>query len=60
MDLNARIILPGQAKPIKAKPKAKYLGVLLDNKLTWKPHIESIKSKVTKSVGALAKISGST
>ena len=59
VDINASITLPGYDDPIKPKPKAKYLGLIFDSKLTWKPYIESLKSRVTKSVGALAKISGS-
>ena len=59
VDINASIILLGYDDPIKPKPKAKYLGLIFDSKLIWKPYIESIKSRVTKSVGALAKILGS-
>ena len=60
VDLNANVILPGPDQPIKARTKVKYLGLTLYTNLTWRPHIEGIKSKVTKSVGALFKISGST
>ncbi len=60
VNMDACVTLPGHNEPIKPKPEVKYLGVKFDSKLTWKPHIESIKTKVTKSVGALAKISGST
>ena len=31
----------------------KYLGVMLDEKLTWKPHLKLIKSKLSKSLGLL-------
>ena len=56
--LEASVKLPQYE--IKPKDVAKYLGLIFDTRLTWKPHIESIKSKVTKSVGALYKITGST
>ena len=35
---------------------AKYLGVLIDNKLNWKFHINSINLKLSKGTGLLAKI----
>ena len=35
---------------------AKYLGVLIDNKLNWKFHIDSITLKLSKGTGLLAKI----
>ena len=34
----------------------KYLGVLIDNKLTWKQHIQHVNTKVAKSIGILAKM----
>ena len=35
---------------------AKYLGVLIDNKLTWKNQIDAINLKLSKGIGLLAKI----
>ena len=35
---------------------AKYLGVLIDNNLTWKQHIQHVNTKVVKSIGILAKL----
>ena len=32
--MNASITLPGYDDPIKPKPKAKYLGLIFDSKLT--------------------------
>ena len=34
----------------------KYLGVFIDENLTWKPHIDYISKKVSKACGALSKI----
>ena len=34
----------------------KYLGVLFDNKLSWKEHVDYIVKKISKSCGALAKL----
>ncbi|KAI6789402.1 hypothetical protein KC331_g213 [Hortaea werneckii] len=38
----------------------KYLGVVMDQKLNWKSHIEEIRRKVSKSVNALASLGSST
>ena len=43
-------------KIIKETQVAKYLGILIDNKLLWKDHINSINLKISKGVGLLAKI----
>lgn len=34
----------------------KYLGLILDNQLTWKPHIEKTRSKILSLTGALRQI----
>lgn len=34
----------------------KYLGIILDNKMTWKPHIQKIKAKLTSLMGAIRSI----
>jgi len=36
---------------------AKFLGVLIDEKLNWKDHITNVKSKVSKSIAILYKCS---
>lgn len=33
----------------------KFLGVLVDENLNWKPHIDSIRKKISKSIGILYK-----
>ena len=35
--------------------ETKFLGVIIDSKLTWKSHINYIKSKVAKGIGILSK-----
>ena len=34
----------------------KYLGVMIDNKLSWKAHVQYISQKNSKTCGALAKL----
>ena len=41
---------------LKEKDTAKYLGIQLDHKLTWKDQINQINLKLVKSVGILSKI----
>lgn len=41
---------------LQAVEQEKYLGLILDNKLSWKPHINSLRSKITSLTGALRRI----
>ena len=45
---------------IMPKTTCKYLGVVMDHKLDWKPHVEKIREKVSKSVNALASLGSFT
>ena len=42
--------------PVSEKTVTKYLGTLIDNKLSWTNHIQYIKSKISKAIGILSKI----
>lgn len=44
-------------KLINRSHQEKYLGLLIDDKLTWRPHIERVQSKLTSLLGALRKVS---
>ena len=41
---------------LECKDHVKYLGVLIDYKLSWKNHIDSITLKLSKTIGLLSKI----
>ena len=43
-------------KPIKCVYHIKYLGVLVDSTLSWKPHVTELSKKLAKSVGIFFKI----
>ncbi|XMA13648.1 hypothetical protein WAI453_006439 [Rhynchosporium graminicola] len=45
---------------IPPSDSSKYLGITLDTALNWKQHIQNLKIKISKSIGALASIAGST
>ena len=47
------IFINGQ--PIERVKETKFLGVLIDDKLTWKPHINILKKKISRSIGILCK-----
>ena len=38
---------------LKKKEYVKYLGVITDSNLTWKYHLEHIKSKIGRSLGII-------
>ena len=41
---------------LERKDYVKYLGVLIDSNLTWKQHILSISSKISKSLGIISRL----
>jgi len=45
---------------VMPKKASRYLGITMDGELNWKLHIQEIKIKATKSIGALASLAGST
>ena len=45
---------------IKPKSTCKYLGLTMDTKLTWMPHIEEVRRKATKTVNAISNLGSST
>ena len=41
---------------LQEKEHTKYLGVILDNKLTWKNHITQTNLRISKGIGILHKL----
>ena len=41
---------------LESKVYIKYLGVLIDKNLSWKYHIDTIATKISKNVGLIAKL----
>lgn len=40
-------------QPIPWTNQAKYLGIILDRSLTWKPHVDAIATKTSALIAAL-------
>ena len=49
--LDLRITLRLHHTKLFESPKIKYLGLILDNKLNWKPHIMELSKKLGRAVG---------
>jgi len=41
---------------ISPEDNLKYLGVLLDNTLSWKPHVQKVKTQLSRACGILSKL----
>ena len=41
---------------LESKVYIKYFGVLIDKNLSWKHHIDAIATKISKTVGLIAKL----
>ena len=53
--LSDRIVLTLNKIKIYESSKIKYLGLILDSRLTWKDHINELSKKLNRSVGMLYK-----
>ena len=45
-----------KGEQIEEKDYAKYLGILIDNKLSWNCHIKHVNLKISKGIGILTKL----
>ena len=41
---------------LECKEYVKYLGVLIDSKLSWKNHVDFVALKISKTIGLLSKL----
>ena len=53
-DVSCKLYL--NAKEIKKVPTVKFLGVTMDEDLTWKPHLQELKKKLASAQGILHRI----
>ena len=53
--VNVNVPLSLENTVIKQVTETKFLGVLIDQHLSWKPHIDFVSQKILKSVGIIAK-----
>jgi len=53
-NLNHNIIINN--KPIDRVPQVKFLGIIIDEHLTWHSHIFLVKNKVAKAIGIIKKL----
>ena len=53
LDHNVKLLIDGQA--IDEVQKTKFLGIIIDNKLTWKWHIDHIAGKISRGIGIIIK-----
>ena len=53
LDHNVKLLIDGQA--IDEVQKTKFLGIVIDNKLTWKWHIDHIAGKISRGIGMIIK-----
>ena len=53
---STKIIVKIDKEQIKEKEYIKYLGLLIDNKLSWQHHVKYLNLKVAKGIGIIAKL----
>ena len=41
---------------LELKNSIKYLGLLIDENLSWKTHIHSVANKISKAIGLIARL----
>ena len=56
IQLRERITLKLNGTTLYESQKIKYLGLIMDDKLTWSSHIHELSKKINKSIGILYKL----
>ena len=54
--LDKRIFLKLNGQKLYESPKIKYLGIIIDNRLSWKHHTHELSKKLNRAVGMIYKI----
>ena len=54
--INRKLHIEFNGQQIEEVMETKFLGVILDNGLTWKPHIQHVRNKVSRGTGILKKL----
>ena len=54
--MRKKITIKIYGKAIAEEEYVKYLGILVDSKLTWKWHIDNLAKKVSRAIGVLSRI----
>ena len=49
-----------ESTPIDCKQCIKFLGILIDNQLSWKPHVDYVKGRLTSALFALRRMKSNT
>ena len=57
IDINDNLMLSLDGRTINILNNANYLGVTIDNSLSFKPHIDKICSKLSKNIGVMYRMS---
>ena len=55
-NLHERITLKLDGTTLYESPKIRYLGLIMDERLTWKHHITELSKKLNKSIGIIFKM----
>ena len=53
MDVDVKLLIDGEV--IDEVQKKKFLGIIIDNKLSWKYHIDYIFGKIARGIGMIIK-----
>ena len=53
LDVDVKLLIDGEA--IDEVQKIKFLGIIIDNKLSWKYHIDHISGKIARGIGMIIK-----
>lgn len=56
MEINHPVEIAINGIQLEQVKENSFLGVIIDNKLCWKPHVAHVKSKMYKSLGILQKL----